>query len=725
MIYMPIIPSEEENPNQNQDKNELNEAKENNITNDLTKDLSNELSNDLSKDLANDIEKYKAQSDIIIVKEKFSKRIVDNTKKLLKNKVFISYFLVYILYFFSLEGCYDGEFYCSKNAKYIITKVCEIVISAFILIVLLQLIIFSKISKKHLIHTAIIFPLFFLYSHGYEFPDHGFFNFVYYCAIILIFHILFFPFDILIFCFKKKFNKIIRYLYIIFLITSISFLYIKYIYIGSNCDDWEMGLNNTSIENSNIKYGCQIKHPHFCVYKVFNKFQDMTKIKKKSCQSRISNEKANLLKKSKSPYVNDKTKVIGYPLTNKCPVCSLDYFFNTDHLLREYFYNNLVDMENTEILEKYYKEEYPEIIIDFSNNNKGDMKINVHFNKTLSEERKLLESNSSPYSENVLIIYIDSVSRKSSMRYLKKTLNFFEKFISYEGGFNEKYPEENYHSFQFFKYYAFQKFTANNWPLLFYGQKKENTNKTLYTKFFKEKGYIISSANDFCDKENTRTFHNLTSSETFDHQLMMCDPNCDPISTFTIRCMYGKQNIEHVADYTDQFWRKYKNNRKVASIVTNHGHEGTMNVVKYIDDTVSNLLNNLFNDNLLKDSTVILLSDHGAAMPSVYYLFDFLYIEYSLPMLYILMNDRKGISYEEQYFHIQENQQTFITAFDIYNTMGNILYGKEYNDIKNKTNQEDSFKSEDGISLFNYIDAKSRFPKKYSHVYKLSLSHCK
>ena len=701
MPIMPIIPSEEEGEYSNLNQDEIDETK--------------------ADGTRNEIKKPEMQSDVIILKEKLGRRIINN----LKNKIFISYFLAYFLYFLSLEGCYDGEFACSKNSKFTRKKLIEEIISVVIMIVLIQLIIFNKISKKHLIHTAIIFGLFFLYSHGYEYPDHGFFNFVYYFIIILLFHILFFPFDILIFCYKKKVNKKIRYSYILFLVMSIILLYINYIYIGSNCDDWEKGLNNTYIENSKIKYGCQIKHPKFCVYKVFSNVQDMTKIKRKSCQSRILNEKENLLKKSNSPYINEKTNIIGYPLTNRCPVCSLDYFFNTDHLLREYFYNNLVDIENTEVLEKYYKDDYPEITINFSNNNKGDMKINLNFNKTLSEERKLLEKNTSPYSENLLIIYIDSVSRKSSLLHLKKILSFFEKFISYKGGFNEKYPEENYHSFQFFKYYAFEKFTSNNWPLLFYGQKKENKNKNLYTKFFKENGYIISSANDFCDKENTRTLHNLTLAETFDHQLMMCDPNCDPISSFTVRCLYGKQNIDHLVDYTNQFWRKYKNNRKVASIVTNHGHEGSMNVVKYIDEILYNFLNNLFNDNLLKDTTVFLLSDHGTSMPSFYHLFDFYYVEYSLPMFYILVNDRKNISYEEQYKNIQENQQTFIIPLDIYNTMGNILYGKEYNNIKNKTKKEDSFKSKDGMSLFDLIDAKSRFPKKYSHIYNISFTNCK
>ena len=36
----------------------------------------------------------------------------------------------------------------------------------------------------------------------------------------------------------------------------------------TNCDDWAKGLNDTYIENDNNKYGCQIKFPKKCDYKI-------------------------------------------------------------------------------------------------------------------------------------------------------------------------------------------------------------------------------------------------------------------------------------------------------------------------------------------------------------------------------------------------------------------------------------------------------------------------
>ena len=667
----------------------------------------------------------KNNGDEIIIKnsEYYKQRI----KKILKNIFILSCFFFYYYYFSSLEGCYLGEDVCAeKKRDWISLKAKEEIISAIIMTFMIQLIMFKKIRKIHIFHIIIILLLFLLYSHGYEFDDHGYFNFLYYWIIIALLNIALIPVDILLFCIIKKVKKIIIYLYILFTIIILSFLYYYYFIVFSNCDDWTKGLNNTYIENNNSKYGCEISTPKYCIYKVFNNFQDYSKINGKNCENyRIKNEKERLFSQSKSPYINDKTNIIGYPITNKGPACFGDYLFLTNHLCRQYYLNNIVDMKNEEILEKYYKNSMPEVQVEFSKNNRGKITVNVIYNKTLSEERKLSEKKNIPFSENLLLLYVDSVSRGNSMRKLKKTLKFFKKFISYKGGYNEKYPKENYHSFEFLKYYAFEHYTSYNWPFLFYGQKRQVLNKTFYVKYFKENGYVTGNVNDFCDKENTRTYHNLTIEEAYDHQFILCDPNNDGVNTHTKRCLYGKLNIDHLLEYSEQFWRLYNNNRKLLAVVTNDGHEGTLNVLKYIDESVVNFLESLFNDNLLKDTTVFLMSDHGTGMPSVYYMYDFYQIEYSLPMLFILINDKKNATYEEQYMYLNENQQSFITAFDIYNTFGNILYGDKYNNIKNKTLKEDTFKSEYGISLFNKINNKERSPKYYSHINRMNTEYCK
>ena len=494
--------------------------------------------------------------------------------------------------------------------------------------------------------------------------------------------------------------------------------------IKSNCSNWAKGLNNTYIENNSSKYGCQIKIPKKCAYKIWNNIQDYTKIRKIDCK--IYDKKKlieNILRNSNSSFINRNTVKFGFPLTNKDQICLNDFSYDENPIFK-YVMNNLVDMDKKEILSKYYKDRIPEIQLDFSDDNKANLIIDVKFNKTLSKDRRLLETNSIPYSNNILLLYIDSLSRNNAIRQLKKTINFFEKFLSYKGGFNPKYPFEIFHSFQFFKYHAFDGYTFTNYPFLFYGQKKENIHKHLITKFLKENGYITCLAIDICNIDNTRTYFNFSRQDVFDHQYLSCDPNNFDISINTIRCLYGKQNTEYFINYTEQFWRKYKDNRKYASLLINHGHEGTLNVVKYQDDVIAKFLNRLFNENLLKDTSIILLSDHGVGMPSIYYIYDFYIREIYLPSFFIIINDRKNISYEQQYKFIHENQQNFITAFDIYNTLGNIIYGDKYNDIINKTLEIDSAKSNLGISLFDKINSKERSPKIYTNYSLMSDSVC-
>ena len=223
-------------------------------------------------------------------------------------------------------------------------------------------------------------------------------------------------------------------------------------------------------------------------------------------------------------------------------------------------------------------------------------------------------------------------------------------------------------------------------------------------------------------RENTVTYHNYSYEEICDHELIICDPNKRSINSQVKRCLYNKISTEYLYEYGNQFWRKYKKNRKFLFISSNDGHEGTLEILKYVDNILYNFLIQLFKDNLLKDTTVFLLSDHGSSMPSPYYLIDFHKIEISLPMLYIICNDRKNISYNEQYSFILKNQQVLITAYDIYNTIANLIYGDNYELILNKTDKKDTPKSALGQSLFNYINSKKRKPKNYK---KMVLNICK
>lgn len=54
------------------------------------------------------------------------------------------------------------------------------------------------------------------------------------------------------------------------------------------------------------------------------------------------------------------------------------------------------------------------------------------------------------------------------------------------------------------------------------------------------------------------------------------------------------------------------------------------------------------------------MSDHGVGMPSIYFPYDFYRLEEQLPMLYAIINDRKNISYEEQYKYYNVENDIYI-----------------------------------------------------------------
>ena len=356
-----------------------------------------------------------------------------------------------------------------------------------------------------------------------------------------------------------------------------------------NCNDWAKGLNNTYIENDKNKYGCQIIFPKKCSYKIIGYTLDLSKYFHKNCKNKNENSRENILEFSKSPYINSNTLKFGFPLTNN-EQGKKDGI--GDIILKEYTSKNLIDMDKS--LPPNFN--MPEYILDFSKDSFGELNINLNFNRTLSYERKKLENNSNPYSDNILILYIDSVSRANALRKLKKTISFINQFISFKGGQNEKYPNENFHSFQFFKYHSFWGYTGTNFPILFYGNNLNATKFIRINKYSKEHGYVTCFASEYCQKDNIRTNHNLTDDELYDHQLIYCDPNVISCNSITKRCLYGNINSYYLYQYSEQFWRKYQNNRKFSTIIINDGHEGTLELIKYTDEVIYNFLNSLYKD---------------------------------------------------------------------------------------------------------------------------------
>ena len=312
-------------------------------------------------------EKNKEEDQLTLI-QKYNalKQKYDLLKKIIKEFLgLIIFCVVYIYYYLSLETCLLGQEKCSLLVEWQMDKIHQVLRACFIAVFLLELIFYKLLSKLHLIHFFIVFSVFYKKSHGRDFDDHGYYNFMYFFIIVFLTMILLIPFNLIVSIYHKTKNFIFSLTYALFLLLIISSLYYFIIVNRSNCQDWGKGLNNTSIINNSTKYSCQIQYPKKCTYKAIYFFQDYTKILKKNCSKMTKeNLRDNLLKVSKSSFINSSTKHFGYPLSNKDPKSIEEE--RRDTLLTNFF-NNLVDMEDENTLENYFKNKMPEVSVYFNN----------------------------------------------------------------------------------------------------------------------------------------------------------------------------------------------------------------------------------------------------------------------------------------------------------------------------------------------------------------------
>ena len=443
-----------------------------------------------------------------------------------------------------------------------------------------------------------------------------------------------------------------------------------------------------------------------------------------NCNKRKKNEKYLLLHDSNLKNESN-IKRIGYPITINKKQEDVTSLY--DRNLQRFVKKNLVNMDNKKKLNELKEKQKPEIILDFSKNALGEIKININYNEELSKNRKLLENKNknNNNSNNIIFLFFDNLSRVHFYRQYKKTSNFIKKFLKYEGF---KSNNNNYHGFEFLKYHKLKMHTLFNAIPMFSGVHFSTENKMVsILKQYKKHGYISCNIQDVCHKELMRIgpLKNYKYIE-FDHEYVA--PSCDPNiykSGYDLfysengifkKCLYGKENFEYAIEYGKQFWKAYKTNKRFLRIVNTYAHEYSGEKSKYTDDAIYNFLKELYNSGQMENTTLFLAADHGyVGLFGVYKILETndWKAELALPILIIIEFD-KNMSYEEQ-TNISNNQQTMVTPFDIYHTLSHNLFGIKY---KSKI----YYKTKDnGESLFNYINPKERTCDKY----KIPLKHCR
>jgi hypothetical protein len=650
--------------------------------------------------------------------------------------IVIIYSIGVLFYILSLHHISSLDLECyfatSVHCYYILAILT--LISSIITSFSIYLIIFKNIKKFHLIIIFIIYSFLLLIDHDNGIIKHGLFNFLgFIISDIFIFSILIF-FRFLFYLLRKKkffllFTIIIS---LIYFFLSLKRYKLKYF----NCENWNKGLNYSSIDNISKDYPCLIKipNPHSCYLQEIGQYFDLSKKYRPTCldPNILKHEKKNFLKDIKDlKYYNiSKKNHFGFPLTNTDNINPYEFgniCYKGNKSFGDYIYDNIIYMDlYNENKTKYYPNiPHPEIEVKIEGDF-GKLIINVHKNETLIKEReqssKKIEGKS--MYKNVLIIFFDTLSRAHFFRKFPKTIHFFNQLSKYETNPEKK----NMTIFQYFKYHALNTYTDPNLIAAYYGAKLFG-NGTHFGKYFKENGYIIGRINDYCEKEAVVNLKNLKSftHTRFDHEGMSL--GCIKAffkgmlvamgSSLIKKCLFGKDINQYALEYLESFWKTYIEHNKMFLINIIDGHEPTGELIGHFDIIFYEFLNKFYKKGWFNETSIIIFSDHGMHINGPLYLFDsqdFFY-ERTLALLFLIIPNDEKLYKDNLYEKIKSNQQTFVTPFDIYNTLVHLAYGdlnKKY--FKNSVSY--------GKSLFTEINYKERFCQSLIYDSQVNENYC-
>lgn len=627
--------------------------------------------------------------------------------------------------------------YWKSNLGCIYTLVILTFISSSIITISIYIILLRNYKKVHLFIIFFIYLFLYYIDHNSTITRHGLYNFIVFLFSTIILALILYLLNLLYHLFKKK-----NFLIIILIIFSFYYLiYNLKIYKLNHfsCEKWAKGLNNTYIDNKSKDYPCviDIPQPHSCYISEIGSYFDFTNKYKQNCSD------LNLIKKEKEKFLKDikdlkyieisEKKHFGYPLTNN-EEFNPDFYGSMIYPGNKSFENDineniiLMDLYNKD-KEKYYPNKEPPEIEVILTEDGGKILFNIRKNKTLIKEREgiINKKKNKPIYKNILIMFFDTLSRTHFFRKFPKTIKFLEKFSKYEPNPFKK----NMAVFQYFKYNSINTYTDPNLKAIYYGATIDGKG-IHFANYFKNNGYIIGRVNAYCEKESA--FYKNDPSKlkqvVWDHEGLSL--GCikafydrflvSRLTSLIKKCLFGKDLTQYGLEYLETFWRNYMDEYKLFLFQTEEGHEPTGELIGHYDKILSDFLNNFYDKGYFKDTVLLIFSDHGQHLNGPLYLFnsqEFFY-ERTLPTLFLIIPNDEKLYKNNLFEKMKSNQQTFITPFDIYNTLIHLSSGE------NKEEYERNSISYGG-SLFAELNYEERYCQSpiYKSLFNQIICRCK
>ena len=350
----------------------------------------------------------------------------------------------------------------------------------FLLIVLTLWSVFDKFWA--LISLANLFVIL-LTKTGWKVDDHSGIN----CLMLSIFLIVLFTMYFyvrLMIRFKKR-------IILIILLTAISICSIILgLYFGrirNSAKDWVNGLGGHKLTND-VDY-CTVNIPTYSELHARRGFFDVNFFEPKCTDTKHAFKIDTLPDHLKS---HNNIKLLGYPrMENYTHEQRED---NVIHM--KTVRQGVIDMDDPTI-PKSIKDNI-EFTVDISNPDKSVLNIHLVKNHTRAASQKKLRdkiitndkhSNKTRIDKNVLILYIDNLSRNNFLRKLPKTSKWLEQFVDSE--------ENSLELFQYFRYNSVYDHTKYNNNAMYYGDigYVKNTSDNVFEMYSKN-GYVTGFFED-------------------------------------------------------------------------------------------------------------------------------------------------------------------------------------------------------------------------------------
>jgi hypothetical protein len=336
-----------------------------------------------------------------------------------------------------------------------------------------------------------------------------------------------------------------------------------------------------------------------------------------------------------------------------------------------------------------------EYVVDVTDPDNSILEINLKPNLIKAQKQRELRDqiiedetangmSGSRLDKDVLILYIDNLSRAHFFRKMPKTAEWLERF------YNNK--DSDYSSYQFFRYHSVYYNTEYSNSALYYGEVEDvdDVNNNVFDSF-SENGYMTGFFKDSCEIPSASIEEkDLRGVHEWDHigGTIACDGNYDTtdfksLSPFTGKmsavnhCLYGMDMHQIQMNYTKQFFEAYPDNRKFFRTHFSEAHELSGELIGYMDEEFRDFLQWFYINGHLENTFLTIMSDHGAHALTL-----------RLPML---PDDSRSIeNYYPTLFHVTKNdiptkyaqflaanEQSFISSHDIYSSLKSIAKNEE------------------------------------------------